>query len=61
MNCPNCGAKLENTDSITLDYDNGKYFDRLCGECLNCGKRYTWTEVFKFSHIINIEEDKEDE
>ena len=56
MKCPNCGKFIEATETIDNEYFNGKYYDTVEGTCLNCGKMYSWIEVFNYSHDEDIQE-----
>lgn len=57
--CPNCKEEeVLFQEVIEMKYDDEGTYLRVKGECLECGKRYHWTEVYEFSHNENIEEVK---
>lgn len=54
--CSKCGTVIEKR----IEVDVSMRFSRIqleCeGTCPKCGTGFTWYEVFKFSHIEDIEE-----
>lgn len=59
MICPNCGREFYATDTIETEWYMGKYYDAVMGTCPNCEHHFTWTEVYVFDHIEDIEDDTE--
>lgn len=57
MICPNCGREFYATDTLDTEWCAGKYYDDVIGTCPDCEKTYTWTEVYVFDHIENIQEE----
>lgn len=60
FNCPICSVPL-NVDLYQTEYSNHTYYDYLIGECPQCGRTYSWEEVFSFDHVQNFKMEKEEE
>lgn len=56
MVCPNCGTIITNTDLIDTEWYDNNYYDNMIGTCENCNKTYTWSEVFIYSHDVDVQE-----
>ena len=56
MKCPKCGQPLENADIVCTEWAERTYYDSCVGECSKCGKKYEWTELFKFDHAEDLHE-----
>ena len=55
--CPNCHAQGSiDAEYIDQDWSGDSYYDYCRGTCSCCGKTYKWTEVYRFSETIDIEE-----
>ena len=55
--CPNCHAQHSfDTECFDTEWFGNNYYDYCQGTCNCCGKTYRWTDVYKFSETINIEE-----
>lgn len=55
--CPHCGCALNFFDHCDC-YDDGDttlFFAR--GNCPKCHRNYRWTDVYKLSHIEDLEEE----
>lgn len=51
-----CGNLLRHIDVYETECDDDTYIDYLDGFC-ECGKHYTWTEHYKFSHVELMSEE----
>jgi hypothetical protein len=60
MICPNCGTLVKSDNLVNNDWNEGRYYDYVTGECNKCHKYWQWTEVFNYSHDEDIEEITED-
>ena len=57
--CPSCKKEeLLFQEVIEMKYDDEGTYLKVEGECLECGKRYRWIEIYEFSHNENIKEIK---
>ena len=56
MICPNCGREFYSHETLDTEWFHNKYYDYMIGDCPNCGKRYRWTEVYKFDRVEDVEE-----
>ena len=56
MICPNCKDIVRATDTIDTEWYDNKYYDLVEGTCPNCGKRWSWTEVYIFDYDTDIRE-----
>lgn len=56
--CPHCGCALTFFDHYDCydDADKALFFAR--GDCPKCHRNYRWTDVYKLSHIEDLEEDE---
>ena len=55
--CPNCHANDSfNAECFDEEFFGNSYYTYVTGTCTCCGKTYRWTEVYKFSETIDIEE-----
>lgn len=63
MNCPVCHAYIGEVECIESELDtNCYYYNRyMCGRCSNCGRTYSWIDVYVFSHTEHIEEVQPDD
>ena len=61
MKCPHCGRELDNKHCYDTEFEDSVYYDYCVGNCLPCHKNYSWTEVFSFSHVKDLEESDEKE
>ena len=60
--CPNCHAQYS-LDTECVDQEEwfgDSYYNYCRGTCACCGKTYRWTEIYRFSEVIDIEEVTED-
>ena len=55
MKCPNCGETITNSETLNTEWYHNKYYDYLAGTC-ECGKIYTWTEVYEYVRDEDIVE-----
>ena len=53
MKCPNCGSPVHEVNTINTEYYNDSYYDSTCPDC---GKSWSWVEVFTFDHYEDLEE-----
>lgn len=59
--CPNCHAQYSfDTECFDQEWYGDSYHDHCQGTCNCCHKTYRWTDVYKFSETIDIEEVTED-
>jgi endogenous inhibitor of DNA gyrase (YacG/DUF329 family) len=56
MKCPNCGYEFYAQETLNTEWDVA-YYDYVIGTCPNCNKTYTWTEVYTFERVEDIQED----
>jgi len=54
--CPICGKPLSSYIYEDSDGDDFEELNFFSGECEFCCKEFTWTEVYKFSEIRDMEE-----
>lgn len=55
--CPKCGHTIEWWDTVDDSSDVDTH-ELLCiGGCPHCETEYRWWEIYKFSHIVNLEEE----
>lgn len=56
--CPKCGHTVDWWDTV-YDSSDVDTHEILCvGGCAHCETEYRWLEVYKFSHIKELEEVK---
>lgn len=59
--CPHCNVPLEVDEDLQTDYDYQDSLKRdVWGSCPECGRAYSWTQVFVFSENIDFKEDEDD-
>ena len=57
--CPYCDTEL-NYDNITYDsFDTSTYDVYWRGTCPDCGRHFTWKEVYHYSHWDFLEEEND--
>ena len=56
--CPHCEEEITFERVINVSYDDEGVYVKAHGECLECGKKYSWTEYYEFSHIGELNERK---
>ena len=61
MKCPNCGNIIHDTEPVDSEWCDNRCYDTVEGTCPNCGKRWMWTEVYTFAHIIDVQEIESDD
>ena len=61
MECQNCGTYIYDAELKDSNWHSKVYYDFMIGQCPKCGKCYSWTEVYKFSNVEDIEEVQPDE
>lgn len=54
--CPHCKKELEYLDFIDNSYDGSQHESIWKGNCSVCGKVFTWTEIYLFDRIENLQE-----
>ncbi len=56
--CPHCGCILTFFDHYDCydDADTALFFAH--GYCPECQRKYSWTDVYKLSHIEDLEEEE---
>lgn len=55
--CPYCNTEL-NYDNVTYDsFDTSTYDVYWQGTCPDCGRHFTWKEVYRYSHWGFLEEE----
>ena len=58
MICPNCEYIFNAEEILDIEYYNNCYYSNVIGRCPKCHKTYQWTEVYTFSHITDVQENK---
>lgn len=61
MNCPNCNTYIGKAECVDSELDINCYSNYMHGRCSNCGRIYSWIDVYVFSHIEHIREVQPDE
>lgn len=56
--CPKCRHTIDCWETVDDSLDFGNYQILCTGSCPNCETDYRWWEVYKFSHIEDLEEVK---
>ena len=56
MKCPICLTEVRAIDTFDTEYFGDSYYDNVTGTCPTCGKTWRWTEVYKFAHVIDVQE-----
>lgn len=57
MICPKCGHEINYLELID-DFIEDSYNALYRGICHHCKTEYRWWEIYKFSHVDNLEEVK---
>ena len=53
--CTDCGVMLVYDDCLNTYIERGNMKNVNVGHCLECGKTYRWTEIYKFDRIEDVE------
>ena len=56
--CPKCGHTIDYWEAVDDSTDFDIYQVLCTGSCPQCETDYRWWEVYKFSHIEDLEEIK---
>lgn len=51
-----CGGWIGATDSIDCGIDNDRAWERIVGFCEDCGKNYTWVDVYEYVGYEDLEQ-----
>lgn len=54
--CPYCKRELEYSDIVDNSYDGARHESIWEGYCPVCSKVFTWTEIYLFDRIENLQE-----
>ena len=46
--CPHCNVEIEVEDRIDFDIENDFVECKMLGFCPECGRTYTWKELYKY-------------
>lgn len=61
IECPNCyKAYLVNTEVKDTVWEDEAYYDECIGVCPDCGKKFTWTEKYILTDILDVKPLTED-
>lgn len=55
--CPHCDAILEYGYIVDTNYDGSRHETLWEGYCPVCDRTFTWTEIYLFDRIENLEEE----
>jgi hypothetical protein len=58
VRCPNCGGIVEFEESFDTYYSDEEITVCCAGGCPDCKRTYLYDEVYKFSHIANIQREE---
>ena len=59
--CPHCNTPVEVEEEFEMDYDYHDSVKRVVlGSCPECGRTYSWSQIFVFSENIDFKEDEDD-
>jgi transcription elongation factor Elf1 len=46
--CPHCNIEIKVEDMVHFDFDIGYVHCKMLGVCPECGRTYTWRELYKY-------------
>lgn len=55
MTCPICGSSFLSMGSLKFWWRDGAYYDEVIGTCPDCGKSFSWIEVYTLDHCESVE------
>lgn len=55
--CPHCLVEVTYDDMIDESFDTSTYEVSMRGTCPVCDRRFTWKEVYRYSHLDYFEEE----
>lgn len=55
--CPHCVTEITYDDMTDESFDTSTYEVNWRGTCPNCGRRFTWKEIYRYSHLDYFEEE----
>lgn len=55
--CPYCITEIAYDDMTDESFDTSTYEVNWRGICPICGKRFAWTEIYRYSHLDNFKEE----